>query len=50
MTTAIWLALIARDQHCTFPGCKRLPNAGDAHHVIHWADGGPTSLDNLASA
>jgi hypothetical protein len=48
VTTAIWLALIARDKHCTFPGCKRLPNACDAHHVIHWADGGPTSLDNLA--
>jgi hypothetical protein len=20
----------------------------DAHHVVHWSDGGPTSLDNLA--
>lgn len=50
VTTAIWLALIARDKHCTFPGCRRLPNACDAHHVVHWADGGPTSLDNLASA
>lgn len=48
VTTAIWLALIARDKHCTFPGCRRLPSACDAHHVIHWADGGPTSLDNLA--
>ncbi|HEU5038885.1 MAG TPA: DUF222 domain-containing protein [Nocardioides sp.] len=48
VTTAIWLALIARDRHCTFPGCQRLPSACDAHHVVHWADGGPTSLDNLA--
>lgn len=48
VTTAIWLALIARDKHCTFPGCRRLPSACDAHHVVHWADGGPTSLDNLA--
>ncbi|WP_395658440.1 DUF222 domain-containing protein [Nocardioides sp.] len=48
VTTAIWLALIARDRHCTFPGCHCLPSACDAHHVIHWADGGPTSLDNLA--
>ena len=48
VTTAIWLALIARDRHCTFPGCRRLPAACDAHHVVHWADGGPTSLDNLA--
>lgn len=48
VTTAIWNALVARDQHCVFPGCSRLPEACDAHHVIHWADGGPTSLDNLA--
>jgi hypothetical protein len=48
VTTAIWHALVARDQHCVFPGCTRLPEACDAHHVIHWADGGPTSLDNLA--
>ncbi|WP_395659780.1 DUF222 domain-containing protein [Nocardioides sp.] len=48
VTTAIWLALIARDRHCTFPGCRRLPAACDAHHVVHWADGGSTSLDNLA--
>jgi hypothetical protein len=48
VTTAIWLALIARDRHCTFPGCRRMPSACDAHHVVHWAEGGPTSLDNLA--
>ena len=48
VTAAIWVALVARDRHCTFPGCRRLPSACDAHHIIHWADGGPTSLDNLA--
>jgi hypothetical protein len=21
----------------------------DAHHIIHWVDGGPTALDNLVS-
>lgn len=47
VTAAIWLALVLRDQHCAFPGCRRLPIACDAHHVVHWADGGPTSLDNL---
>ena len=47
VSTAIWLALVLRDQCCTFPGCTRLPIACDAHHLIHWADGGPTSLDNL---
>lgn len=48
VTPAIWRALVVRDQHCAFPGCQRLPEACDAHHVVHWADGGPTSLDNLA--
>lgn len=47
VTAAIWLALILRDRHCAFPGCTRPPIACDAHHVVHWADGGPTSLDNL---
>ena len=47
VTPALWTALVLRDQHCAFPGCTRLPIACDAHHIIHWADGGPTSLDNL---
>lgn len=47
VTTAIWNALVLRDQHCAFPGCTRSPEACDAHHITHWADGGPTSLDNL---
>ena len=48
VTTGIWTALVLRDQHCAFPGCSRLPIACDAHHIIHWTDGGPTSLDNLS--
>jgi hypothetical protein len=47
VTPAIWTALIVRDEHCAFPGCSRLPLACDAHHITHWADGGPTSLDNM---
>jgi hypothetical protein len=47
VTAAIWKALVLRDQHCRFPGCRRLPLACDAHHLVHWADGGDTSLDNL---
>ncbi len=39
-------ALWARDKGCTFPGCRRTRFV-DAHHVVHWADGGETSLDNL---
>jgi hypothetical protein len=38
-------ALQARDRSCRFPGCTS--RRCDAHHVEHWVDGGPTSLDNL---
>lgn len=37
-------ALEARDRGCRFPGCGS--RFCDAHHVKHWADGGPTSLGN----
>jgi hypothetical protein len=40
-------ALVARDEGCAFPGCDRPPSWCDAHHNIHWADGGATSLSNL---
>jgi hypothetical protein len=38
-------ALEARDGGCRFPGCGS--RFTDAHHVVHWADGGETSLGNL---
>jgi hypothetical protein len=41
-------ALVVRDHHCTFPGCDRPPPWCDAHHIVHWADGGSTALSNLA--
>jgi hypothetical protein len=47
VTAAIWLALVLRDRHCAFPGCTRPPIACDAHHLVHWVEGGPTRLDNL---
>ena len=47
VTAAIWVALVLRDQHCAFPGCRRPPVMCHAHHIVHWIDGGPTSLDNL---
>ena len=40
-------ALILRDEHCAFPGCEVPPAWCQAHHVIFWADGGPTALSNL---
>jgi hypothetical protein len=47
VNTAQWNALVARDQHCTHPGCTRPPAYCDAHHIIHWTRGGPTDLANL---
>jgi hypothetical protein len=41
-------AVVARDRHCVWPGCDRPPSWCEAHHLVHWADGGPTALDNLA--
>ncbi len=40
-------AVVVRDRGCRFPGCDRPPGWCDAHHVVHWADGGPTALENL---
>lgn len=41
-------ALIARDRGCAAPGCDRPPEWCDAHHLVHWSDGGATSIDNTA--
>jgi hypothetical protein len=41
-------ALIARDRGCVFPGCDRPSGWCEAHHIVNWADGGPTTLTNLA--
>ena len=40
-------ALIVRDRGCVAEGCDRPPAWTEAHHVLHWAEGGSTSLDNL---
>ena len=40
-------ALVARDHHCVFPGCDRPAPWCDGHHLVFWADGGPTRLENL---
>jgi len=43
-----WLRrrLHARDGGCRFPGCAERHHVR-AHHVHHWAQGGPTDLANL---
>jgi hypothetical protein len=42
-------ALRVRDGGCRFPECDRSPSWTDGHRIVHWADGGPTDLDNLVS-
>jgi Domain of unknown function (DUF222)/HNH endonuclease len=39
-------ALIARDGHCQYPGCERWRFV-DGHHIVPWAHGGETCLENL---
>ena len=43
---AIRRALQRRDGGCRFPGCD-CRRFVDAHHIVHWAEGGETSMDNL---
>ncbi len=44
--TGIRRALAIRDSVCQFPGCDCQQHL-DAHHIVHWANGGETSLANL---
>jgi hypothetical protein len=46
ISPALNLALRERDGGCRFPGCDR-HRFVDAHHIVHWALGGETSLENL---
>lgn len=46
-TSAIRKALAMRDKGCVFPGCDRPPSRCEAHHVIHWVDGGMTAIHNM---
>jgi hypothetical protein len=41
-------ALRVRDRGCVWPGCDRPAPWTSAHHVVHWINGGPTDLSNLA--
>jgi hypothetical protein len=41
-------AVIQRDRKCRFPGCEQPPSVCQVHHLIPWAQGGPTALGNLA--
>jgi hypothetical protein len=42
------LAMIARDQGCSFPGCTAGPQWCQAHHVTEWRIGKRTCIDDSA--
>ena len=46
----LFQALVARDRHCRFGDCDVAADRCDAHHVRHWAHGGPTEIGNLVLA
>ena len=46
-TAKIRKALIARDRTCTAAGCDRPHWMCEIHHIVPWAEGGRTDLDNL---
>ncbi|MGY1607335.1 DUF222 domain-containing protein [Geodermatophilus sp. SYSU D00700] len=48
VTPAIRRAVEARDGGCVFAGCDAPSHWADVHHLVHWIDGGETSLDNSA--
>ena len=47
-TPAIRTALEVRDGGCVIPECDRPPGWCEAHHVVHWADGGFSAPSNMA--
>ncbi|MDQ3760749.1 MAG: HNH endonuclease [Actinomycetota bacterium] len=46
---AIRRTVIARDRGCVFPDCSVPARWCEIHHVIHWANGGPTSVGNCVA-
>jgi hypothetical protein len=46
-TPAIRKALFIRDRGCAIPGCNCPPGQLEAHHIIHWIDGGATAVWNM---
>ncbi len=46
-TSSMRKALLIRDRGCAAPGCLCPPGRLEAHHIVHWIDGGVTAVDNL---
>lgn len=41
------IAMLAAELVCTNPGCDRPETDCDAHHLVSWAQGGRTDIENL---
>ena len=48
VSPAIRRAVERRDRGCVWPGCDRPARWCDAHHILPWERGGPTSIENCA--
>jgi 5-methylcytosine-specific restriction protein A len=48
-TTRTLPTAIHRDAGCTYPGSSGPARWCDIHHIIHWDDNGPTSLNNCVA-
>jgi hypothetical protein len=46
-TSSMRKALLIRDRGCAASGCYIPPARLEAHHIVHWIDGGPTAVSNL---
>ena len=46
-TPAIRTALEVRDGGCVIPECDRPPGWCEAHHLVHWSEGGSTATSNM---
>jgi Domain of unknown function (DUF222)/HNH endonuclease len=46
-TSPMRKALLIRDRGCAAPGCLCPPGRLEAHHILHWINGGATAVDNL---
>ncbi|MGB7981716.1 MAG: HNH endonuclease signature motif containing protein [Candidatus Nanopelagicales bacterium] len=48
VSPALRRVIDVRDRHCVFAGCTAPAMWCQAHHLVHWEDGGPTDERNLA--
>jgi len=46
VSPALWKAVVARDRHCTHPGCDKPPGRCEVHHEMPWQRGGTTDPTN----